>query len=105
MKQYLGDCVEQFLHLLMPFLLALMGGVAHGLNRPKENFTWWGFLTGLIVAGFVGVVVYYLLQDLHVSENFKSATIAISGYSADKVLMMVKLKLVRFLDKFCNGDD
>jgi hypothetical protein len=88
---------EQITRLLTPVALAVFGGIAHGLNCKQEEFSWWFFFTGIITSAFVGICVFYVLDGVSIPQGFKSASIAISGYSSHEVLQVLKKRVLKSL--------
>lgn len=88
--------LDDLARLIPVILLAAFGGAVACLNRPGHKFSWWFLLVGIFTAGFVGLVVHCLLVSAPLAPGLKSAAIAISGYAANDVLLLLKQN---FLEK------
>lgn len=99
------DDVTHFLRhclaiILPPALIGMSGSVVkyfhdHGL----EPFSWWKFVSGMIVSGFVGVVISCLCKGLEISPWTTSALVAMSGYSAGQILDLGQKLLFKWLER------
>ena len=79
---------NKIVELLPALLLAAFGGFAGTLANRKEgeHLTMKKLITELVIAVFSGLLTYYLLQEYGVSENLRTAAVALAGYSARGVL-------------------
>ena len=97
------ECLKEFmveaLRLAPVLFLSVLGGVVAQINRPREQFSWWWLLVGIIVAAFVGLVVHLLLQSTSFPPGIKGAACAISGYASRDVLSILKKRFLRSLKK------
>ncbi len=97
------DCLREFLAeaaKLAPVLfLSVLGGVVAQINRPREQFSWWWLLVGVVAAAFVGIVVHLLLVSTSFPPGVKSAAIAVSGYASRDVLSILKKRFIKGLKK------
>lgn len=99
MPECFRDCLDAAVKLAPVILLSVLGGVVSQLNQPKEQFSWWWMAVGIITAAFVGLVVHFLLQSTGFNPGFKSAVIAISGYTSRDVLVLLKTRFLKRLKK------
>ncbi|MCK5312914.1 MAG: phage holin family protein [Desulfobacteraceae bacterium] len=91
----LKETVDVFMSLMPVVVLSAVGGAVAYLNDQGKNFSWFFFLIGIVTAGFVGVVVHFLLLSTGFSPGLKSAAIAISGYASREVLGVLKNRILR----------
>lgn len=96
MKPTFSDSIKQF---LVPLLPAILGGLAHGVNCRREDFSWWWFMSGMIMAVFVGHCVYCLVAGMDIAEGWKTAAVAVSGYSANEILPLLRERVLLILKK------
>jgi len=89
--------IDDLIRLVPVVLLAAFGGAVACLNRPGHKFSWCFLLVGIFTAGFVGLVVHCLLASAPLAPGLKSAAIAISGYAANDVLLVLKRKFMERL--------
>ncbi len=99
MQPYLKQLVMDLLQLLPVLLLSALGGAVAYLNKPKSEFSWWFLLIGIITAGFVGLVVHFLLQSTSWPAGVQASAVAISGYASRDVLFLLKARLLRTVKK------
>ena len=95
-KGTLSDGLWQWLAPLLP---AILGGVAHGVNCKLEEFSWWWFLVGLVMAVFVGQCVHCIVSEMTIADGWKTTAVAVSGYSAGEILTMLKGRVFSLLKK------
>ncbi len=88
--EHLKEAWESLIALIPVIFLAAVGGAVSSLNRPKDEFSWWFFLIGIVTAVFVGLVIHFLLQTTDLQDGIQSAAIAISGYASRDVLYLLK---------------
>ncbi len=87
--------VCEFINESLPaILLAMFGGAVNMLNSKDKQFSWRWFFIGIITAGFVGYVMSTLMCGYGVNEHVSKVAIAISGYSANDILRVLKEKLI-----------
>ena len=92
---------NKIVELLPALLLAAFGGFAGTLANRKEgeHLTMKKLITELVIAVFSGLLTYYLLQEYGVSENLRTAAVALAGYSARGVLAIVNAIWLQALDR------
>lgn len=93
---------NKIVELLPALLLAAFGGFAGTLanRREGEHLTMKKLITELVIAVFSGLLTYYLLQEYGVSENLRTAAVALAGYSARGVLAIVNAIWLHELKRF-----
>jgi len=90
------DTLCHFINDTFPaILLACFGGAVNMLNNKGSTFTWRWFFIGIFTAGFVGLVMDALLCGYGVSSHVRTAALAISGYSANDMLKVLREKLLK----------
>lgn len=86
--------------LLPPALMAMVGSVVRYVRMHRsEPFSWGEFLSGMVVSGFVGVVMACLCRGLSLSPWISSAIIAMAGYSAGQILDYGQDLLLKWLER------
>lgn len=89
------DTLCSFINNTLPaILLAMFGGVISVLNTKNKEFTWRWFLTGVLTAGFVGMIMDSFLCAYDISPHIRTAVISISGYSSNDLLQVLRDKLI-----------
>ena len=73
----------------VPIVLALIGGCVRVLRKGEER-TMTQVIATLLASGFVGVLVYMLLQDFRMPDGIKVAAVGASGYSAGSLLPIIE---------------
>ncbi len=73
--------------LIIPITIAVMGGFAR--FAFSNNRSVWGFLRGVIIAAFVGVMVSLALQDTFLSESMKGMIVGVSSFTADEIVLFI----------------
>lgn len=73
--------------LLVPVIISLMAAVARFAFSQQRTF--WSFLRGVAIAGFVGLMTSLGIHDLALSEGTKGMIIGITSFCADEVAMFV----------------
>lgn len=100
----MDDIFDSFRHclaiLLPPALIGMSGSVVRYVRLHRsEPFSWGEFLSGMVVSGFVGVVIACLCRGLRLSPWTSSAIIAMAGYSAGQILDYGQGLLFRWLER------
>lgn len=86
--------------LLPPALIGMSGSVVKYFRvHSSEPFSWGKFLSGMIVSGFVGVVMACFCRGLSLSPWFSSAIIAMAGYSAGQILDLGQDLLCKWIER------
>ncbi|MCP4021576.1 MAG: hypothetical protein GY729_07025 [Desulfobacteraceae bacterium] len=95
MPEWIKELVNNFWPILTVVGLPAIGGAVSYLNKSKKEFSLWSLCVGMLTAGFVGLVVHYLLQSMNMHMGVKSAIIGISGYASRDVLLLLKTRLIK----------
>lgn len=76
---------DQDLHkkLLIPAVISLFAGFARYAFSEKRSF--WHFIRGALIAGFVGLMTSLAIQDVAMSEGIKGMIIGVTSFCADEV--------------------
>ncbi|SMG29144.1 phage holin family protein [Dethiosulfovibrio salsuginis] len=95
------DSLHQYLAVLLPpTLMAMAGSLVRFIRLHRsEPFSWGEFLSGMIVAGFVGLVMACFCRGLRLSPWTSSAIIAMAGYSAGQILDYGQELLLKWLER------
>ena len=75
--------------VFVPVVLALLGGCVRVL-RKGEECTMTQVVATLLASGFVGILVYMILQDFRIPEGMKMAIVGASGYSSGSLLPIIE---------------
>ena len=83
--------VDIIKELIPVITLAGFGGVTNTLagKKREEKYSFKIAIPEIIIAIFCGLVIHYILLEFHVSDNLRTAAIALAGYSARGVLMIL----------------
>lgn len=75
-----------------PVLIALLGGLARQAkdHRDGYEFSWWGFLSRLVIAAFAGLLAMLLCNHYGLSEEMTGTVAGIAGYSGVEAIECVK---------------
>ena len=82
-----------YIKSLPAVILAILGGFVR-IIQSTEEFSIARLITGIISAGFVGILLYLFMYDLNLSPTFKAAIIGISGYAFGDILPLLN-KIVK----------
>ena len=95
MTDFGGDIIK----FLLSIMVSLLGGLVRVL-RKLEKPTLGKTFKELLISGFTGIMVYYLIGDVvFVSNNFKVFIIGMSGYSGPAVLDLLEKATIKTLDR------
>lgn len=83
--------------LLLPVIIAIFGGLVRIFNdkRGLKHYTIGLLCSGILTAAFTGILVYWLTADLDLSDNVRSATVAISGYTSRDLIGIIADKFLK----------
>lgn len=89
---------EDLLRLLSGLIVSLLGGLVRVLRKiEKPSFT--KILKELIISGFTGVMVYYLIKDVtFITESFKVFIIGMGGYSGPALLDLLEKIMLKTIE-------
>ena len=88
MKDFWINCLE----LLPSVALAVLGGFTRTVagKQRGEKYKWSISIPEMVVAGFVGMLIHLLLSELEFAACYKSAAVAMSGYSAREIISLLR---------------
>lgn len=94
MKAKLIDTIRELAPVI---LLAAFGGFTRTIaNRDGEQkFTWKRTLAEIVVAIFCGLLIHWILKSFELSENVRTAAIALAGYSSRCVLSIIHAEFLQ----------
>lgn len=97
MKEFERKLIE----FCFPILLAIFGGFTRTLvgKQRKEPYNWRIGLSEMTIAAFAGIVIHLIMSELNIAECYKSAAVAIAGYSAREILNLLRGFLIKKLKK------
>lgn len=74
---------ERMIRWSVAIIVALLGGLARQARDYQEGikFSWAGFLSRLIIAGFSGVLVVLLCGEYGLSREMTGVIAGVAGYS------------------------
>ncbi len=81
------DYQDMIKRLTIPGMIALLAGTARFAFSEKKSL--WSFFRGVMLAGFVGFMTGFGLQDSHLSEGVRFAIIGVTSFCADEVAMFL----------------
>ena len=97
MKEFLNKALELF-----PIIgLAAFGGLTRTIvGKPKdEPYNWKIGLSEIIIAIFSGLLIHWVTLEMGISENYRTAAIALAGYSARSVMAILNAVFITFVKK------
>lgn len=95
----MGDINESLLRFLTGVMVSLLGGLVRVLRKiEKPTFT--KIVKELVISGFTGMMVYYLISDVvFIGVNVKMFLVGMSGYSGPVVLDMLEKLMIKIMKK------
>lgn len=101
-ESFLSQLLRLLNEVSLAVLLAMFGGavrVSEGLTEDGERrVTWRWIITGMITAGFVGLVMDRILASYPIPRNIQTAIVAVSGYSSNDVLAALRSRLLKKIE-------
>lgn len=97
MKAHLLKVVE-----LLPVIgLAAFGGLTRTFYGKDKNepYNWKIALPELIIAVFSGLLIHWITLEMGLSENLRTAAVALAGYSARSVMLILNAVFVTFIKR------
>lgn len=93
-----ADWIQLGLEAIPVLLVSMFGGLVNILNTKKSGFSVGLFFTGLITAGFVGLIIDSLCGNMGVSGSGRFIAISMGGYCSRDILALLKSW---FLNRVC----
>ena len=87
MKKAIYHCVD-----LLPILaVAMFGGVTRTIagKARGEPYSLRIAIPEIIIAIFAGLLVHWITAEMHLAEGYRTAAIALAGYSSRSVLAII----------------
>ena len=81
--------------------LAAFGGITrtvYGKHRG-DKYSWSIAIPEIVIAIFSGLLIHWLTMEMGLSENLRSAAVALAGYSARSVVAICNTIFVTFVKK------
>lgn len=99
--QNLKEACDHIIELLPAALLAAFGGLTRAVaGKPKDaKFDWKIALPEIIVAVFSGLLIHWLTIEMGVSENLRTAAVALAGYCARSVTAILNKMFIAFVKR------
>ena len=96
--------LEKLLELLPAAGLAAFGGFTRTLagKTRGERYRLSIAIPEIVIAVFSGLLIHWLTSEANVSENIRTASIALGGYSARSVIAVLN---VAFIKKWKGNND
>lgn len=97
MKVYISKIAE-----LLPIVgLAAFGGLTRTLygKARGEPYSWKIAVPEIIIAVFSGLLIHWLTLETGMSENLRTAAIALAGYSSRSVMAVLHAVFVTFVKR------
>ncbi|MGE4469346.1 MAG: phage holin family protein [Desulfovibrio sp.] len=99
MPDRIKSLLDQGLVLLMPLVLAVLGGVVRALHDGKKC-SWRRMLVSVLTAGFVGLLIFLVLQEVEASGSLTGAACGVGGYAGGDLLNTLARRVCRAAEKF-----
>lgn len=91
---------SEWMQKLTPALvLAVLGGLVK-LLQVGCRITLGRVVVSIMTAGFTGVVVFLLIQDLSMPQSLQAAIVGICGYSAGEILSVLSETVKKLSKKY-----
>lgn len=96
------DILKNALAWLLTGLLGALGGLVSYFYPPSTEmrFSWWLFISKLILAFFVGKVAG---EFIPVDNQYRSGFIMLLGFFAYPVLGVIEVKVKAYVERFNPG--
>jgi hypothetical protein len=91
--------MDQGLVLLVPVLLAVFGGVVRVLHDGR-SCSWRRMLVSVLTAGFVGLIIFLVLQEVQASGSMTGAACGVGGYAGGDLLNTLARRVCKAAEKF-----
>lgn len=82
-----------WLRELLPYLttiaLSAWGGTVNylaSLRKTGQKFSFWRFVSEVVIASFAGVVTFFLCKHTSISDTMTAALVAISGHMGTRAI-------------------
>ena len=97
MKAFLLRTIE----ILPVIALAAFGGITRTIygKAKGDKYSWSIAIPEIIIAIFSGLLIHWLTLEMGLSENLRSAAVALAGYSARSVVAICNSIFVTFVKK------
>lgn len=82
---------EQLLSLVIPFILAAVGGIVRAVHQGRCSLS--GLFVGVLTGAFVGVLMHLMMDSLPIEPGMKSAVVGMSGYAGGDLLNTLATRL------------
>lgn len=79
-------------------LIAAFGGLVNYMGKPKRNWSFSTFLAGILTAAFVGMLLSLMLDCVDIPSAMKAAIIAMGGHCSKDILIIIKRKLLPWIN-------
>lgn len=97
LKNILDHCLDA----LPAAVLAAFGGLTRAVaGKPKGvKFDWKIAFPEIVIAIFSGLLIHWLTLEWGISENFRTVAVALAGYSARSVMVILNNVFLQFVKK------
>lgn len=87
--------------LLPVVALAAFGGITRTIygKAKGDHYSWSIAIPEIIIAIFSGLLIHWVTLEMGLSENLRSAAVALAGYSARSVVAICNTIFVTFVKK------
>lgn len=90
--------MQRIADAIIPILIAMFGGLVGTLQSTPKAFSIRLFVTGLVTAALAGFIIHHLAMEWGMSENYRVAAVALSGYCSRDVLAAIKIRFLKSLE-------
>ncbi len=86
------EAKEKLLRWVTPVVIALLGGLARQAkdHRDGVEFSWWGFLSRLVIAAFAGLLAMLMCLEYGLSDQMTGTVAGVAGYSGVEAIECIK---------------
>ena len=98
---HMKDLLDKALELVPVIGLAAFGGLTRTFTgKPKdEPYNLKIAFVEVMIAIFSGLLIHWLTLEMGISENYRTAAIALAGYSARSVMAILNAIFITFVKR------
>lgn len=101
MKQFIHNMIE-----LLPVLaVAMFGGVTRTIagKARGEPYSLKIAIPEIVIAIFAGLLVHWITSEIQISEGYRTAAIALAGYSSRSILAICNAVFIDLVKRHLGG--
>lgn len=97
--------IENLLELIPVLGVAMLGGVTRTVagKTRGEPYSLKIAIPEIIIAVFAGLLVHWITSEMKISEGYRTAAIALAGYSSRSILAICNAVFIDFVKRHLTG--